>query len=113
MTGGTAVFLGSVGDNFAAGMTGGMAFVLDMHDRFPAHVNHESVVLNRLSSPHWEAVLRDLIAEHARETGSEFADSLLRDWDRVRGQFWQVCPKEMLTRLREPLVKEEAEYERA
>ena len=113
MTGGTAVFLGSVGDNFAAGMTGGMAFVLDMHDRFPAHVNHESVALNRLSSPHWEAVLRDLIAEHARETGSEFADSLLRDWDRVRGQFWQVCPKEMLTRLREPLVKEEAEYERA
>jgi glutamate synthase (NADPH/NADH) large chain len=113
MTGGTAVFLGSVGDNFAAGMTGGMAFVLDLHGRFSGHVNPESVVLNRLGSPYWEAVLRDLIGEHARETGSEFADSLLRDWDRVKGQFWQVCPKEMLTRLSEPLVKEEAEYERA
>ena len=113
MTGGTAVFLGSVGDNFAAGMTGGMAFVLDLHDRFPGHVNPESVVVNRLGSPYWENLLRELIGEHAKETGSAFADSLLRDWDRVKGQFWQVCPKEMLTRLSEPLVKEEEAYERA
>ena len=113
MTGGTAVFLGSVGDNFAAGMTGGMAYVLDLHDRFVKHVNPETVVVNRLRSPHWEAVLKALVAEHARETGSEFADSLLRDWDRVRDLFWQVCPKEMLTRLSEPLAREEAVAGRA
>jgi glutamate synthase (NADPH/NADH) large chain len=113
MTGGTAVFLGSVGDNFGAGMTGGMAFVLDPHDRFLANANPETLVIQRLSSPYWEGVLKDLVAEHARETDSAFADSVLRDWDRIRGQFWQVCPKEMVMRLSEPLAKEEAMFERA
>ena len=94
-------------------MTGGMAFVFDPHDRFKSHVNPESVVVDRLRSPHWEGVLRGLVAEHARETGSEFADSLLRDWDLVRDHFWQVCPKEMVNRLSQPLVAEEAVFERA
>ncbi len=70
MTGGTVVVLGAVGDNFAAGMTGGMAFVLDLHDRFEAMANTGSVVIQRLTSAHWEGVLKDLVAEHARETGS-------------------------------------------
>ncbi|HYE45016.1 MAG TPA: glutamate synthase large subunit [Caulobacter sp.] len=113
MTGGTAVILGPVGDNFAAGMTGGMAFVLDLADRFPSSVNPDSVVVQRLSSPHWEEVLLRLIREHAHETGSAFAEGLLRDWDRVRGQVWQVCPKEMLGRLDHPLAAEQAVHERA
>ena len=103
MTGGTAVILGAVGDNFAAGMTGGMAFVLDMEGRFEAALNPESVVIQRLESSYWEGVLRSLVAEHAAETGSRFAADLLRDWDVVRGQFWQVCPKEMVARLSQPL----------
>jgi glutamate synthase (NADPH/NADH) large chain len=108
MTGGTVVVLGGVGDNFAAGMTGGMAFVLDLHDRFATMVNPESVVLQRLASRHWEQVLLDLITEHAEETGSTFAQELLRDWDRVRGAFWQICPKEMIKRLKHPLTDEVA-----
>ena len=106
MTGGTAVILGSVGDNFAAGMTGGMAFVLDLENRFEVALNPESVVVQRLASTHWESVLRGLVAEHAAETGSRFAADLLRDWDMVRGQFWQVCPKEMISRLTHPLSDE-------
>jgi glutamate synthase (NADPH/NADH) large chain len=111
MTGGAAVILGPVGQNFAAGMTGGMAFVLDLHDRFEARVNRESVVVQRLNSPHWEGVLRGLVAEHAAETHSRFAADILRDWERVRGSFWQVCPKEMLSRLPQPLdaVEEQAD----
>ena len=108
MTGGTAVILGPVGDNFAAGMTGGMAFVLDLDGKLEAALNLESIVVQRLGSPHWENVLRSLVAEHAAETGSEFATDLLRDWDVARGQFWQICPKEMLSRLSQPLVVEEA-----
>ena len=104
MTGGQAVVLGSVGDNFAAGMTGGMAFVLDQTGRFMAAVNPESVVVQRLASPYWEGVLRELVAEHAAETGSRFAGELIRDWDRARGAFWQVCPKEMIRRLEHPLT---------
>jgi glutamate synthase (NADPH/NADH) large chain len=103
MTGGMAVILGPVGTNFAAGMTGGMAFVLDLNGRFESLVNPDSVVVNRLRSPHWEGVLRALVTDHARETGSRLASDLLRDWDRVRDSFWQICPKEMISRLAQPL----------
>jgi glutamate synthase (NADPH/NADH) large chain len=103
MTGGTAVILGSVGDNFAAGMSGGMAFVYDALDDFEAHVNRDSVVITRLASAHWEGVVQALIEEHARETGSKWSAGLLAEWDRTRLRLWQVCPKEMLSRLAHPL----------
>ena len=106
MTGGSVVVLGGVGDNFAAGMTGGMAFVLDLHEQFLNRVNPESVVVQRLASAHWEQHLIDLITEHASETGSSFAEELLRDWDRARGAVWQICPKEMIKRLKHPLSDE-------
>ncbi|MBP6030542.1 MAG: glutamate synthase large subunit [Sphingobium sp.] len=103
MTGGTAVILGRVGANFGAGMTGGMAFVLDDDGSFAAHANPESIVWQRLDSAHWEGVLRDLIEEHVERTGSKWSAALLEDWERRRGQFWQVCPKEMISRLAQPL----------
>jgi glutamate synthase (NADPH/NADH) large chain len=87
-------------------MTGGMAFVLDEDERFLRQVNGDSVVVQRLASPHWEGVLRSLVAEHAAETASRFAADLLRDWDVARGRFWQVCPKEMVARLSQPLSAE-------
>ena len=111
MTGGTVVVLGPVGFNFAAGMTGGMAFVFDPDDRFGSAVNRDSVVVCRVANPHWQDVLRGLVEEHARETGSALADDLLRRWD--VGQFWQVCPKEMVGRLDHGLEAEEAVFERA
>ncbi|HVR65311.1 MAG TPA: glutamate synthase large subunit [Verrucomicrobiae bacterium] len=103
MTAGTAVILGAVGDNFAAGMTGGMAFVYDETGAFPMYVNGESVVWQRLDSAHWEHALKDLIAEHADETQSKFAARLLNDWALERGRFWQVVPKEIVGHLARPL----------
>ena len=103
MTGGTAVVLGSTGDNFAAGMSGGMAFVYDRDGGFAGRVNRETVVVQRLASAHWEHVVHSLIAEHAAETGSKWAAGLLAEWDRTRDRLWQVCPREMLTRLAHPL----------
>jgi glutamate synthase (NADPH) large chain len=97
------VVLGRVGDNFAAGMSGGMAFVHDEAGDFPNYVNPDSVVWQRLASAHWEGVLKGLVAEHARETQSKFAARLLNDWELERGKFWQVAPKEMLSRLAQPL----------
>jgi glutamate synthase (NADPH/NADH) large chain len=96
-----------VGENFGAGMTGGMAFVYDPGERFELYLNADSVVIQRLASAHWEQALHGLVSEHAEETGSRFAKELLRDWDRVRGHFWQVCPKEMIKRLAHPLVDQE------
>ncbi|HVI98268.1 MAG TPA: glutamate synthase large subunit [Sphingomonas sp.] len=107
MTGGVAVVLGAVGANFGAGMTGGMAFVYDEDDGFAAHANPESIVWQRLASAHWEAVLHNLIEAHVAATDSKWAAGLLDDWDRVRGRFWQVVPKEMLDRLPQPLDETE------
>jgi glutamate synthase (NADPH/NADH) large chain len=113
MTGGTAVILGRVGFNFAAGMTGGMAFVYDADDSFQTALNPESVVTCRVASAHWAGVLRDLVEEHARETGSALAQEMLRNWDRTLGRFWQVCPKEMVGRIDHALEAEEAVHLRA
>ncbi|RHW17529.1 glutamate synthase large subunit [Sphingomonas gilva] len=103
MTGGTAVILGRVGDNFGAGMTGGMAFVYDPDRTFEARANPDSIVWQRLASAHWDGVLKDLVAAHVEATDSKWARGLLEDWGRVVGDFWQVCPKEMLARLAHPL----------
>ncbi len=107
MTGGLAVILGPVGDNFGAGMTGGMAYVYDEENRFPLYVNPESVIYQRLEVPHYEEQLKALIQEHVDETGSRWAAQLLNDWELVRGQFWQVVPKEMLHRLPVPVTAPE------
>ncbi|MEX0815034.1 MAG: glutamate synthase large subunit [Dongiaceae bacterium] len=113
MTSGVAVILGTVGDNFAAGMTGGMAFVYDPADVFPRYVNPESVVFQRLASAHWEGVLKGLVEEHVAETQSRFAARILADWPLERGHFWQIAPQEMLTRLEHPLSDAEAAAQRA
>ncbi|MFQ5773426.1 MAG: glutamate synthase large subunit [Kiloniellaceae bacterium] len=113
MTGGTAVILGPVGDNFAAGMTGGMAFVYDPDELLPARINPGSVVYQRIETPYWEGVVKDLIAEHVRETQSRFAERLLIDWRREKARFWQIVPNEMMERLEQPVRPEEARERRA
>jgi len=99
MTGGTVAILGLIGDNFAAGMTGGMAFVHDADGKFAEHVNPDTVVWQRIATAHWNGVLRALVEEHRAETGSAFAAELLAHWEREAARFWQVVPKEMAARL--------------
>jgi glutamate synthase (NADPH/NADH) large chain len=103
MTGGVVAILGRIGDNFAAGMTGGMAFVYDADGLFEEHLNADTVVWQRVATAHWERILRTLIEEHRRETASVFATELLAHWDEELANFHQVCPKEMLGRLAHPL----------
>ncbi|RUN77858.1 glutamate synthase large subunit [Sphingomonas sp. TF3] len=103
MTGGTAVVLGPVGANFGAGMTGGMAFIYDADGSFARRANPENITWNRLSSLHWEAVLLGLVRAHHAATDSKWSGALLDDWGRAVDHFWQVVPKEMLTRLAHPL----------
>ena len=108
MTGGTVVILGAVRDNFAAGMSGGMAFVYDEDGRFEAMLNGDTVVAVRVQSKHWESVLKGFVSEHAQATGSPRAATLLAHWSEARGRFWQICPKEMLPRLAHALSDIEA-----
>jgi glutamate synthase (NADPH/NADH) large chain len=86
-----------------------MAFVLDEDGAFETRANPESIVWRRLGSSYWEARLKSLIALHATKTDSRWSNTILDDWDRWRDRFWQVVPKEMLTRLSHPL--EDAEEE--
>jgi len=113
MTGGIAAILGPVGENFAAGMTGGMAFVYDSDGLFADRVNADSVVYQRVETDYYEDLLRGLVAEHQRETQSAYAMGLLRDWDRVLTLFWQVVPKEMLDKLEHPISAEREDEKRA
>ncbi len=108
MTGGVVAILGPVGDNFGAGMTGGMAFVYDADGRFEEHINPDTIVWQRVASAHWESVLRGLVEEHRKESTSVFAGQLLDQWELELGRFWQVVPKEMLSRIAHPLSDEPA-----
>jgi glutamate synthase (NADPH/NADH) large chain len=88
MTGGRVVVLGKTGRNMAAGMSGGIAFVLGLD---PAQVNTEMVELQRLE-PEDLSWLNEVVARHARFTGSTVARSLLSDWPRRSAQFTKVMP---------------------
>ncbi len=103
MTNGTVVILGSVGPNFAAGMTGGMAFVYDADGRFQEQLNPENVIAQRIEMSYWEELVLSLLTEHVRQTQSFFAGDILNNWPLEKERFWQIVPKEMLTRLEFPV----------
>jgi glutamate synthase (NADPH/NADH) large chain len=90
MTGGRVVILGPTGRNLAAGMSGGLAYVLDLD---PGLVNHGGVDLFPLDAD--EALdLRDLVGVHLAETGSDVAGRLLDDWATTVGRLTKVLPRE-------------------
>ncbi|WP_439137135.1 glutamate synthase large subunit [Roseicyclus sp.] len=108
MTGGVAVILGRIGANFGAGMTGGMAYLYDPEGAAQVNMNLETLVTCPVTVAHWETQLKGLIEAHLRETGSRRAAAILQDWEAERGNFLQVCPKEMLGKLSHPISVEAA-----
>ena len=90
MTGGVVAVLGPVGRNFAAGMSGGLAYLLDPD---PVRVNTDMADLEDLDDDDVTR-LRDLVEQHLAETGSEVAARLLADWDAARPRFGKVMPKD-------------------
>jgi len=106
MTGGVAVILGEIGANFGAGMTGGMAYLYDPEGQAENVMNLETLVTCPVTVQHWEDQLKGMIERHAAETGSRKAADILQHWDLEKGNFLQVCPKEMLIHLPAPLSEE-------
>lgn len=108
MTGGTVVVLGKTGRNFASGMSGGVAFVFDADGDFESHCNTEMVALERVVSTEeqekmvdraaWhqgksdEELLKRLISNHLKYTGSQLAEELLQHWSSSRSRFVKVIP---------------------
>jgi glutamate synthase (NADPH/NADH) large chain len=104
MTGGTAVILGEVGDNFAAGMTGGMAFVYDPEVVFENFLNPTSVASQNIETEYWINFLYNLVKKHADETNSSHAKKIIQQWSLEKDRFVQICPKEMLNKLKYPIT---------
>jgi glutamate synthase (NADPH/NADH) large chain len=92
MTGGRAVILGDTGRNFGAGMSGGVAYVLDTNNDFASKCNQEMVDLERLEYQEEIAIVKGLIEEHFAHTASAVAERLLQDWDNAVQTFVKVMP---------------------
>ncbi|MFN5220362.1 MAG: hypothetical protein ACK5FE_05570, partial [Cyanobacteriota bacterium] len=92
MTGGVVVVLGSTGRNVAAGMTGGVAFLLDESGGLRERVNPEIVALCELTTPEQEALLKPLLEAHLEATGSAKAAAILADWTNWKPRFRLLVP---------------------
>jgi glutamate synthase (NADPH/NADH) large chain len=103
MTGGRVIVLGPTGRNFAAGMSGGIAYVYDLDERFAARVNYEMVELEPLELDDREWLV-ETVQRHRDLTGSTLADRLLGDWDFAIQRFRKIMPrdyKRVVTVMRE------------
>ena len=92
MTGGRVVVLGRCGRNFAAGMSAGIAYVLDEDGDFDRHCNMDMVELSLVESEKDVAELKGIIEDHLRYTGSAKAERILKDWDSYLPMFIKVMP---------------------
>jgi glutamate synthase (ferredoxin) len=100
MTGGRVVILGRTGRNFAAGMSGGLAYVLDLDGDFRRRCNLGMVELEPLTQAEDIALVRDLVERHARYTGSTCAAGILDRWREQQAQFVKITPKDYKRVLR-------------
>ena len=109
MTGGTVVVLGETGRNFAAGMSGGIAFVLDRNKKFDLHCNKGLVDLVPVEEDEDAEQLKALILEHYQYTKSTVAKKILDEWEETLGQFVKVFPrdyKRVLMERKQKILKE-------
>jgi glutamate synthase (NADPH/NADH) len=114
MTGGRVIILGGTGRNFAAGMSGGIAYVLDMNQDFHSKINMEMVEVSDVEDPSEIAFLRGTIEDHHHYTGSELAARVLLEFNRALPRFVKVLPTDYKRVLAEQAKKAEeakkAEY---
>ena len=80
MTGGTAIILGQVGDNFGAGMTGGMAFVYDENNEFEKYANPTSIIWQLIETDYWKEFLKENLNEFFKQTNSKVAEKILNNF---------------------------------
>ena len=105
MTGGRVVVLGTTGRNFAAGMSGGLAYVWDKNHDFDYYCNMDMIELDLIEDKAGRDELRSLIEKHYAATGSKLAKQMLDDWEHYVGEFIQVTPIEYRRILQEERMK--------
>ncbi|KAE9464705.1 hypothetical protein C3L33_03344, partial [Rhododendron williamsianum] len=112
MTGGTVVVLGKTGRNFAAGMSGGVAYVLDTDAKFQLRCNLELVDLDKVEEGEDIMTLRMMIQQHQRHTNSQLAREVLADFDNLLPKFVKVFPKDykrVLANMKEKAIAKKAD----
>jgi glutamate synthase (ferredoxin) len=92
MTGGAIVVLGTTGRNVGAGMTGGIAYFLDIDGKFKERLSQETLKVQRVSTVAGENQLKELIQSSYENTGSSRAKEILDNWSSYLPKFWQVVP---------------------
>jgi glutamate synthase domain-containing protein 2/glutamate synthase domain-containing protein 3 len=107
MTGGVVVVLGETGPNFGAGMSAGIAYVLDPQGVFPQRCNSELIEVQRLGDPGEIEALRALIAWHRKKTHSWRAAQLLAEWSHMQRAFWRVSAPGYAISTRDLLVMQQ------
>lgn len=118
MTGGRVVVLGETGRNFAAGMSGGVAYVWDKNHNFDYFCNMDMVEINLVEDASFRKELKELIRKHYLYTGSALAGKMLDNWNHYVEDFIQVIPieykrvlqEEQMSRLREKIADMQREY---
>ena len=118
MTGGTVLILGRTGKNFAAGMSGGIAYVLDENHDLYLRVNKELVIIETVSEKHDIAEIKRLLNEHTNSTGSPLGKRILENFDEYASKFKKIVPVDYSRMLQsisqmeeKGLSKEQAEIE--
>jgi glutamate synthase (NADPH) large chain len=111
MTGGRVVVLGETGLNFAAGMSGGIAYVLDMSQLFDTRCNLEMVDIELITEKGDAAFLKELIGRHAEYTGSAHAQTILDTWDEMLPYFVKVMPMDYRLALAKIKANESSDSE--
>jgi glutamate synthase (NADPH/NADH) large chain len=106
MTGGRVVVLGSTGRNFAAGMSGGIAYVLDMNDDFAFFCNTDMVELTKLTDYEDVKELQSFIEKHLYYTKSQVAEQILTNWEEYLPKFVKVLPLEYKKVINEMKLQE-------
>ena len=98
------IILGSVGDNFGAGMTGGMAFIYDPENNLENFVNPVSIIWQQVETNYWKKFLKENLEDFLKETNSNTAKIILNNYEKELLNFKQVCPIEMLDKLDNPIT---------
>eukprot|EP00976_Prorocentrum_cordatum_P084547 1185697-Prorocentrum_minimum.AAC.2 len=113
MTGGMAVVLGKTGKNFAAGMSGGVAYIFDEDNTFHTRCNMAQVLLETVDEgSEADVKLRSLIEQHVKYTRSTVGRAILNDWPAARSKFVKVMPTEYKAVLEQRAAEAEAEYKK-
>ncbi len=94
MTGGRVIVLGKTGRNFAAGMSGGIAYVFDEKDEMPANCNKDMVTLQALTDPEEINYVKGMLQHHIDATQSSYAQRILENWDESLSRFVRVMPQD-------------------